>query len=116
MNEITSTDELSEALKATAEKPAFLFKHSTACPISAGAYRRVSEYVDQRGEAGDGAEFHLIKVIESRPVSTAVTEKLGIQHQSPQLILVEAGKAVWTTSHYNINAENIDKALSDRVA
>lgn len=114
VNEITSTDELDQALASTDEKPAFIFKHSTACPISAGAYRRVSEYV-QKHEEGEPA-FYLVKVIESRPVSTAVADKLGVDHQSPQLILVDHGKAVWDTSHHNINAENIDKALDERPA
>ncbi|MND04785.1 hypothetical protein D3C83_252140 [compost metagenome] len=53
----------------------------------------------------------MVKVVEAKPVSNAVAEKLGIQHESPQIILLQGGKPVWNASHHNIRAENIEAAL-----
>ena len=56
----------------------------------------------------DGApEVRMVKVIESRPVSNAIAEALGVEHKSPQLILVRERKALWSTSHFDISAKNI---------
>jgi len=112
MDEITTTEQLDAALAATAERPAFFFKHSTACPVSAGALRRTNEYIARNQSAdADLPHFYLIKVIESRPVSNALAKKIGVEHKSPQLILVDQGRAAWHTSHFDINAENIERAL-----
>ncbi len=117
MDEITTMEQLDAALKASAECPAFFFKHSTACPVSAGALRRANEYLARSHAGGvDLPAFYLIKVIESRPVSNALAKKIGVEHQSPQIILVDQGLAAWHTSHFDINAENIEKALVARAS
>ena len=76
MDEITTLGHLDTVLSATAEHPAFIFKHSTACPVSAGALRRTREFIEKSHAAG--AELppcYLIKVIESRPISNAFAQR-----------------------------------------
>ncbi len=110
MNELLTLDDLTAALDASGTAPIFLFKHSTRCPISSGAYQRVQRYL---AEASPGTPvFYLIKVIESRPVSNEIASRLGVQHQSPQLILVRNHRAVWDTSHGGIDGPAIDRALA----
>ncbi len=116
MTEITTLEQLELFLAGTAGRPAFLFKHSTTCPISASANRRVQAYLKETGERGAPVpEISLVRVHESRPVSNAIAERLGVTHKSPQLILVKDGLRVWDTSHYDITGENIEKALRERV-
>ena len=111
MNEITSIDELKGCLDETTEKAAFLFKHSTACPISSRAHARVSAYL---ASAPSGIpEFRMVKVIESRSVSNAVAKELGVAHESPQIILVIDGKAVWSATHHQISSESIAQAIEE---
>ena len=109
MNELTAIEDWEACLSASETAPVFVFKHSTRCPISTAAYSAVTRHVASAGETGP--RFHLVKVIESRPVSNAITEALGIEHKSPQLILVKERKAVWDASHYGINAERIEEAV-----
>jgi bacillithiol system protein YtxJ len=112
VNEITTLEQLDDVLNATADQPAFILKHSTACPVSFGALRRTKEYLEKsRAAEADLPPFYLIKVIESRPVSNALAQRLGVEHKSPQLILVDQGRAAWHTSHFDINGESIEKAL-----
>ncbi len=109
MNEITSLEDLEARIEASAQTPLFLFKHSTTCPTSARAIRRVTDFI---AEAPDHyPEIYLIKVIEARAVSNAAAERLGVEHASPQLILVKDGQAQWTTSHFNIQAPAIENAI-----
>jgi bacillithiol system protein YtxJ len=108
LNEITSQEEWDAALQRSETAPIFVFKHSTTCPISAGAYRRVLDYQKAHD---DMPEILMVKVIEARSVSNAIAEKLGVQHQSPQMILVKDGRAVWDASHGSIESNGIDSAL-----
>ena len=109
VREITSLDEWKECMEEYRGKPAFIFKHSTSCPISSRASGRVGAYLESAPESTP--DFLLVKVIESRNVSNALAEELGVSHQSPQLILIDQGKAVWNKSHHNITADAIDQAL-----
>ncbi|MCC6142484.1 MAG: bacillithiol system redox-active protein YtxJ [Candidatus Hydrogenedentes bacterium] len=106
---MTTQDELAQAIEHSHREPVFIFKHSTSCPISSAAHQRVRKYIEQAGE--NAPAFYLVKVIESRPVSNEIAQRLGVTHQSPQLILVRDGKRVWDRSHGAIDAASIDAAL-----
>lgn len=117
VTEITTQDQLDVALAGTDRRPVFLFKHSTTCPISYGAHRRVMDFIHKATESGATLPaFYLIKVIESRPISNAIADKFGVPHKSPQLLLIDHGSCRWDTSHYDITGDNIEKALQAHVA
>jgi bacillithiol system protein YtxJ len=106
--ELCSIETLDAALAEPG--PLLFFKHSTACPVSAAAYRRMAEYLTTR-PAG-GPPLYWVKVIESRPVSNALAERLGVKHQSPQVLLVKKGAALWHASHSAISPESITQAVA----
>jgi bacillithiol system protein YtxJ len=54
----------------------------------------------------------MVKVIENRGVSNAVAERLGVEHQSPQMILVKDGQALWSASHHGIHAEKLREGIA----
>ena len=114
MKEITTVDEARELIAGSQNVPTLLFKHSTTCPISARAAMRVQEFIESAPE--NAPAIHLIKVIESRPVSNAIAADLGVTHQSPQMILVSGGKSVWDTSHGDITPAAIGEAIRSRLA
>jgi len=114
MQEITTNDELNECLERSKEAPLFVFKHSTRCPISARANSRVAEYLQSGQENIPG--FYMLKVVESRALSLALADRVGVEHQSPQLLLIDQGQCTWNTSHHNINAENIEEAIGGSTA
>jgi len=109
---LSSLDALDACLSASNETPAFIFKHSTACPVSSEAYRQVAAYAERA--APDEPKVYLVKVIEERPVSNKIAEVLGVAHKSPQLILVKSGECVWTASHHGIRGERIREAIGSR--
>ncbi len=103
--EIHSDKELDELFQKSNEQSVIFFKHSLACPISAGVHREVS---------GVDADIYLIVMQQSRGVSNALAEKTGIRHESPQAIVIKDGKPVYHASHYDIEAEDIEKVSSFR--
>lgn len=100
--ELDTTKKLEQVISASFQKPVVLFKHSTTCPISAGVYQEVS---------GADADINLVIVQNARDVSTAIAEKTGVRHESPQAFVLKNGKAIYHASHYDVTANDIEKAL-----
>lgn len=114
MKELKSLQDWEACLEASARNPVFVFKHSTSCPISGAAHSRVVEYDNQNG--GNGSDIFMVKVIESRPVSNQIAGDLGVQHQSPQIILVKDKASVWSASHHGVRGERMQEALENASA
>jgi bacillithiol system protein YtxJ len=95
-------------VRASYERPVFLFKHSTRCPISA------SRWPIFQGFAGkeSNADCYRLNVVEDRVLSLHVAQATGVEHESPQVILLHKGKVIWHTSHWSITEEEMSAALS----
>lgn len=102
VRELTTLPELDALFTESDTRPMFVLKHSTTCPISASAYRRVADYLQAAGP--DAPPVYLIKVIESRPLSNELAQRLGIRHESPQCILLHHRAPAWHASHGSITA------------
>jgi bacillithiol system protein YtxJ len=102
-----TVEDFSSLLAASQDKPVFLFKHSTRCPISASRWRLLEEYASHESRA----DFWKLLVIQARPVSLHVADETGVRHQSPQAILFYQGKPVWDESHYRITEKDMKAAL-----
>jgi bacillithiol system protein YtxJ len=51
-------------------------------------------------------------VREQRELSTWVASAYGVTHESPQLILVRAGKAVRSWSHWEVRREAVEHEIA----
>lgn len=83
------------------DRPVVVFKHSNACPISSRAYREMSKLDN----------INLIEVQTAREVSLEVAQVTGIRHESPQVIILRNGIAVWNASHYDVDAVTVSEAI-----
>ncbi len=90
------------------DKIQVIFKHSSACGTSAFALRSMEEVVS---DVAEKADFHIIEVRIQRKLSNYVSHKTGVGHESPQLILVKKGEALWDASHSAIYPENVLKKI-----
>ncbi|MGQ9630454.1 MAG: bacillithiol system redox-active protein YtxJ [bacterium] len=94
-----SGEDFDRILLNSKDRPVFLFKHSTACRVSAAAWERFKKFAQEEG----GSEFWRVLVIEDREISSQIAQRTGIVHQSPQVILFYGGAAVWSASHESID-------------
>lgn len=95
---LDSVEKLEGLFEKSHEKPVVLFKHSTTCPISAGVYEEVSRIP---------ADINLVVVQSARNISSAISEKTGIRHESPQAIILKNGKPIYHASHFDVTAKDI---------
>ncbi|WP_432362432.1 bacillithiol system redox-active protein YtxJ [Sporosarcina sp. UB5] len=104
MKEIQSMEEWEQVRNQSRKEPIFFMKHSSTCPVSVAGYRVFDKFET------DIPKYYLI-VQRSRALSNEVESKLGIRHESPQLLLIKGGEAVWHASHYGISQSNITSAV-----
>jgi bacillithiol system protein YtxJ len=91
--------------------PVMLFKHSYTCGVSAEAMDELRAYLDDHPATARRVRYAMVTVQTHRDISNAIASKLGVRHETPQAILVHEGRAVWTASHFRVNAAELQKAL-----
>jgi bacillithiol system protein YtxJ len=80
---------------------AVLYKHSPICGSSLLAFSEVRRFAADHPDT----PVYLIDVVAGRVVSEAAAERLGVTHESPQVILLEHGEVVWSASHRGVKAD-----------
>ena len=95
INDVYTKEEFNEMTEV--QNKYFLLKHSLTCPISANANE-----VYERFQSEANYPLYRLYVQKSPELSKYIEEEHGIKHESPQVIVVEGGKAVANVSHYDI--------------
>ncbi len=108
-NKLTQETQIGEIIAESQERPVLIFKHSTTCSISAMALSRMERKWND-SEAGDLKPYYL-DLLANRSISSEIGARLGVQHQSPQILLISKGKSVFNASHYDINFAEIVEHL-----
>jgi len=99
---VGDSNELESLLNHSNERPVVVFKHSNSCPISAAAYREMQQL---------DSEVALVEVQSARDVSRELADITGVRHESPQVIVLRNGKAIWNASHYDVKAQEVAKVI-----
>jgi len=79
-----------------------VFKHSNTCGVSSRAYGEMSKLTFPDG---------IVVVQEARPVSAEIERRWQVNHETPQVLIIKNGKAVWNASHFQVKAEEVDAAV-----
>ncbi len=82
-----------------------LFKHSTRCSISSMALNRIeSNWKDSDNQL---VKPYYLDLIAHRDISNLIAEQYGVEHQSPQVLIISNGKCIYHESHNNIRYTDI---------
>ena len=99
---IDNRETLDKLITDSKNKPVVIFKHSTSCGISSAAYREMEKLENP---------VNLLEVQSARDVSRELADLTGIRHETPQVIVLKDGKAVWNASHFDVKASAVSQAL-----
>lgn len=103
-NVLETLDQLESLLLTSNTRPQLLFKHSTRCPVSSHAWSHLKE---NTGLLKGTFDLHFLDLIQFREVSNQIELCTGVQHQSPQVICLEGGKATYNASHHHIEVASL---------
>lgn len=99
---LTTATDLDDLFQRSQEGPIILFKHSLTCPVSSSAYQEMRQL---------SREVAIIVLQSSRDVSLETERRTGVRHESPQVIIVRDGAAVWNASHWAIKTDTVESAF-----
>jgi bacillithiol system protein YtxJ len=94
-----------DALSRT--EPVLIFKHSTRCFTSADALDRLEREWE---DAGTSLRPFFLDVLQHRDISSAIAERYGVKHESPQALVIRNGECVRSQSHMKIRVKELEEA------
>jgi bacillithiol system protein YtxJ len=103
---LTDLGQLSD-IQNNSEKPILLFKHSTTCSISRMALKNFEREFDLQ----DKIDTYFLDLLNFRSVSNEIASRFQVIHQSPQILLIKDGVAIYNASHDKIDAQELEKYL-----
>jgi bacillithiol system protein YtxJ len=98
---LVHTAQLADISAASSERLQMIFKHSTRCSISAAAKHRLEI---SSADLQRDMDVYYLDLILHRDVSNEIASFFGVRHESPQVILIDHGQAVFNVTHYDIEA------------
>lgn len=105
--ELVDLGQLNEIINESAEKPVIIFKHSTRCSISRFTLKQFESEFDMEAKVIP----YFLDLLNHRDISNEIATRFGIEHQSPQLILIQDGKATYDASHDSISVGDVKRNL-----
>ncbi|HMR46576.1 MAG TPA: bacillithiol system redox-active protein YtxJ [Bacteroidia bacterium] len=78
-----------------------IFKHSTRCSLSAFAKKvLLSEFSE---ELGDEFDVYYLDLLNNRMLSNTIAKRYEVQHESPQILILDRGKCIYHASHNEVS-------------
>lgn len=106
--ELKTAEELKDLEQSGARH--VILKHNTTCPISKGVLQRLQA---TETEIPGTNTLYVLDLHANRQLSNDLAERYGIEHQSPQLLVVQNGTCQYSEWGYDISAEAAAEALED---
>jgi len=97
---LENSNQIDEIKEASRNKSQLIFKHSTRCIISKMALKNFeSDFL-----LHDVIDAYYLDLIAHRNISNEISVVFSFEHQSPQILLIKDGVAVYAASHESIDA------------
>ena len=102
--QLISFEQLDKIKRVSLTKPVVIFKHSTRCIVSRIVLREFeSSFLKDQPDVS----LYFLDLLTYRDLSNEVGSVFQVFHQSPQVIVVKNGQAVYHASHNDVNSNNI---------
>ena len=105
---LTDISQLTKIIKDSKTKPVAIYKHSTTCGISRMVLNQIESTYDIDASQMD---IYYLDLKAYRDVSNEVAARFQVIHQSPQMIVIKNGTAVYADSHGAVNVPVLHQYL-----
>jgi bacillithiol system protein YtxJ len=105
---LTDDEQLDEIISASYQHPIAIFKHSTRCSVSLMAKKAM----EQQERLLSDIPLYFLDLLAHRSISDRIAELFDVRHESPQLLLIHHGKAIYHASHSEIDPGEVHRMAS----
>jgi bacillithiol system protein YtxJ len=106
---LSTLAELDNALEQTRDRPLLLFKHSLYCDRSVTVHGELMQLCRQ---PPPGVSVAVVTVQTARRLCEEVARRLGVEHHTPQALVVVDGAVTWHARHWQVTAAAMRTALT----
>ena len=106
--ELKTEEQLDQIRAESKENPVLIFKHSRRCSISKAALDRLER--NWKEDEMAHLKPYFLDLISFRETSDRIATQFDVEHESPQVLIIENGQAIYDQSHFNIDYGHILKA------
>lgn len=103
--------QIDEIKNLSQEIPVVIYKHSSRCSTSGMVLNRL----ERSWKEEDAKVFKpfFLDLITYRNISNAIADTFDVEHESPQILIIDKGNAVFHGSHFEINYQGILDAIKN---
>jgi bacillithiol system protein YtxJ len=97
--------QIEEIKNLSKEIPVLIYKHSSRCSTSSMILHRL----ERSWKAEDAKVFKpfFLDLIAYRNISNAIASVFNVEHESPQILIIDKGNSIHDWSHFEINYQTI---------
>ncbi len=106
-NKLTTDDQLDLIKEESNRSPVLIFKHSTSCSISHMALSRM----ERNWNDHLGVKPYYLDLLAYKPISNKIESVFGVEHESPQVLLIRNGECIYDASHMAISFAGLQQAV-----
>ena len=106
---LDNRDMLEAIAEDHSDKTFVIFKHSTSCSISAMALNRLER--SWNSDEMDKVDVYYLDLLSYRDISNAIADKFGVDHESPQVLVIKNGQCIYNNSHMGINYQSLKEQV-----
>jgi bacillithiol system protein YtxJ len=108
-NVLRSVDQIKDIRSKSNTSPVLVFKHSTRCNISRTSLDRLER--NWKEEEMQDVQLYFLDLLAYREISNKLSEEFGVEHESPQVLIIKDGKSLYDRSHFDIEYREIKEAV-----
>lgn len=110
-HELKALDQLRVIKEESIERPVLIFKHSTRCNISRTTLDRLERHWNDQEMAR--VKPYFLDLLNHREISNSLATQFEVEHESPQILLIDKGRSVLHLSHFEIDYQEIRSAINN---
>lgn len=105
-SQLSSENQIQTLIEESKDQPVLIYKHSTRCGISSMVLERLER---SWTSADNPIKPYILDLISFRDLSNTVAQTFQVYHESPQVILIKDGKAIYDASHMQVSFDSLKK-------
>lgn len=106
---LTEESQLDQIREESKDQPVMIFKHSITCSTSNMVVNRLERSWNEKEM--ENVQIYLLELQNYRQISNAIAEQFAVRHESPQVLIIRDGKAVYSRSHFEINFSALQEVI-----
>ena len=108
-SELRSVNQIDQIRNESKQNPILIFKYSSRCSLSRMALDRLER--NWKEAEMSGIKPYFLDLITYREISNQIAHEFEVEHESPQVLIIENERSIYDQSHMGIDYHKIKEVV-----